>query len=102
MDLSTFRYEIRQTNDTRTFELSLQVAFGIGISVMMAVHSAIGPSGAHLNPAVTTGYMLFGMFPWKHIHIYFIAEYLGAFAGAAMGYGIYIDCLKNQIEPTGE
>ncbi len=95
-DSVSAQYLARQ-EDTRY----MQVSFGIGLSVMTGVLSSIGASGAHLNPAVTTSFMLAGKFPWRHLHLYLAAEYLGAFAGAGAAYGIYADCMQNVVEPSG-
>lgn len=53
-------------------------ALGVYIGVVVA-----GPvSYAHLNPAVTLGFALAGMFPWSMVGSYILAQMLGAAAGA--------------------
>ncbi len=54
----------------------------------LAVFSGVvvsGPySGAHLNPAVTVGLAITGATPWDQVPLYFVAQFLGAFIGAAL------------------
>lgn len=82
--------------------LYLQVAFGIGLAVAAGVASSAGASGAHLNPAVTTSFMLAGVFPWRDLPAYLAAEYLGGFLGAAACYGAYADLIEVELGGTGE
>lgn len=48
-----------------------------------------GKSGGHLNPAVTLANCIFRKHPWRKFPVYFIAQLLGAMAGAAVVYGNY-------------
>ena len=41
-------------------------------------------SGAHLNPAVTLGLAINGSTPWDQVPMYIVAQFLGAFIGAAL------------------
>ena len=51
-----------------------------------------GPfSGAHLNPAVSLGLALGGLFPWANVLPYMAAQMLGGFAGAVLVYAFYAD-----------
>jgi len=45
--------------------------------------------GGHLNPAVSLGMALIGRLPFKKVLFYWVAQYLGAFAAAAVIYGVY-------------
>ncbi|MBO0829779.1 MAG: aquaporin [Streptosporangiales bacterium] len=62
--------------------LGIALAFGV---TLLAVGYAIGPiSGAHVNPAVTLGYLLSGrMRPGPAIQ-YWVAQFLGGILGAAL------------------
>lgn len=62
--------------------LGIALAFGV---TLLAVGYAIGPiSGAHVNPAVTLGYVLTGrMKPGVGVQ-YWIAQFLGGILGAAL------------------
>lgn len=63
----------------------LLITFGWGMAVTMGVYVAghFG-SAAHLNPAVTLSFALFGMFSWQQVFPYLVAQFLGAFIGATL------------------
>ena len=46
-------------------------------------------SGGHINPAVTLTMAILGKLSWIKVPVYFLAQYLGAFLGAASVYGVY-------------
>lgn len=60
------------------------VALGWGFAVTVAVYVSGFMSGAHLNPAVTVGLAMAGMFPWGSVASYIVAQMLGALAGALL------------------
>lgn len=60
------------------------VALGWGFAVTVAVYVSGFMSGAHLNPAVTVGLAMAGMFPWGSVASYIVAQMLGAMAGALL------------------
>ena len=61
------------------------LAFGL---VLMALAYAIGPiSGAHVNPAVTLGFVAAGRMKATEGLGYWIAQFAGAIAGAAAAVG---------------
>lgn len=73
----------------------LTIAFGWGFAVFAAVYAS-GPSGAHLNPAVTLGLLLAGndfapgIEPtWANFGLYTCAQVIGAFIGAWVAYLAY-------------
>ncbi len=68
---------------------SLTIYFGWGFAVLMGIFTAGGYSGAHLNPAVTLSLAVWRGFPWKKVGPYIIAQFIGAFLGAATVYLIY-------------
>ena len=52
--------------------------------IVMAMSSAMSTtSGAHFNPAVTTAFALRGVFPWRMVPMYWLAQIAGAFLGSA-------------------
>ena len=62
----------------------LGVAFAFGL-VLFALAYAFGPiSGANVNPAVTLGLLLAGRLSITETISYWIAQFLGAIAGAAL------------------
>ena len=62
-----------------------------GFAVMCGVLVAGPVSGAHLNPAVTFGLALAGLFPWCSVVPYIIAQMIGGFVGAVLVYAFYVD-----------
>ena len=69
------------------------IALGWGLAVMMGALIA-GPSGGHLNPAVSIGLALAGKFEWALVPGYIVAQMLGGFIGAVIVYLLYIDHFK--------
>lgn len=62
-----------------------------GLAVMCGVFIAGPYTGAHLNPAVSIGLALAGVFPWTLVPTYIIAQLLGGFVGALLVYLFYKD-----------
>lgn len=67
------------------------ITLGWGFAVMAGVFIAGPYSGAHLNPAVTLGLALGGLFPWADVLPYVCAQMLGGFLGAVLVYAFYVD-----------
>src|SRR5277367_149522 len=62
------------------------ICLGWGLAVTFGIYVAGTISGAHLNPAVTLAMAGTGRMPWAKVPHYIIAQFLGAFAGAALVY----------------
>jgi glycerol uptake facilitator protein len=60
------------------------ITLGWGLGVMLAVAATARVSGAHLNPAVTLTLAVFRNFPWSKVGPYMLAQFAGAFTGAAL------------------
>uniref|UniRef100_T1IUC1 Aquaglyceroporin-3 n=1 Tax=Strigamia maritima TaxID=126957 RepID=T1IUC1_STRMM len=71
----------------------LSINLSWGIAVAMGIFIAGGVSGAHLNPAVTVALATLGKFSWVKVLPYIIAQYIGAFIGAACAYWVYLDAI---------
>ncbi|MCW3053268.1 MAG: Aquaporin [Chthonomonadales bacterium] len=75
----------------------MAAAWVSGLAVLAMIY-ALGPiSAAHFNPAVTLGFAVAGRFPWRYVLPYWIAEFLGGVAAAALaalffggGHGVHI------------
>jgi glycerol uptake facilitator protein len=82
----------RAATPTTIFQASgdwLLITWGWAVAVMMAVYVAGGVSGAHINPAVTLAFAVRRKFPWNKVVPYWVAQVVGAFAGAALVYLVY-------------
>lgn len=67
------------------------ITFAWGFAVMCGAFIAAPYSGAHLNPALSAGLALAGVFPWAYVPAYIIAQLLGGFLGAVLVYIFYKD-----------
>ncbi|KRK64464.1 glycerol uptake facilitator related permease (major Intrinsic protein family) [Companilactobacillus tucceti DSM 20183] len=60
------------------------IALGWGLAVTLGVYCSGFLSPAHLNPAVTLGMAIAGLFPWAYVIPYIIAQILGGIVGAVL------------------
>jgi aquaporin Z len=75
------------------------LAFGI---ILLGLAYAIGPvSGCHVNPAVTIGFLISGQMPLTEVIGYWIAQFLGAIAGAYTLYGVFTASPDYSRKTTG-
>jgi aquaporin Z len=65
-----------------------------GFIAAAAIFSFSALSGAHLNPAVTFGFALRGVFPWPRAAAYVFAQFVGAFVATALAFALYGAQLK--------
>ncbi|MEM8737316.1 MAG: MIP family channel protein [Planctomycetota bacterium] len=66
-----------------------QIALAWGVGVGLAIYATAAISGAHLNPAVTLAFAVFRGFSWKKVFPYVVSQTAGAFAAAALLYGLF-------------
>ncbi|MBP7056571.1 MAG: aquaporin family protein [Candidatus Omnitrophica bacterium] len=66
------------------------IASGWGFGVAIAVYVAGWVSGAHINPAVTLGFLAIGKVAVKEVPYYIAGQLLGAFAGAIIVWLAYL------------
>ena len=60
------------------------IALTFGLIVLAMIYALGDVSGAHLNPAVTTGFAAAGRFPWRAVPGYVGAQLLGAFVASGL------------------
>ncbi len=72
------------------------ITAGWGMAVFVAVLATADMSGAHINPAVTIGLAMSGLFPWVKVVPFILAQMLGAMFGA---FTVYI-FFKNHFNVT--
>ncbi len=66
-----------------------QVAVVWGIAIMLAIFSVDAISGAHINPAMTIAFAVWGKHPWRLVAPYIVSQMAGAFVGAAILYSLF-------------
>ncbi|MGL4534721.1 MAG: MIP/aquaporin family protein [Fusobacteriaceae bacterium] len=72
------------------------ITAGWGFAVMVGAYSVGWISGAHLNPALTIGFAVAGLFDWALVPGYVTAQILGAMIGSLLVYLSY----KNHYDET--
>lgn len=73
-----------------------QIAVVWGVAIMVAVFTVGGISGAHLNPAVTIALAAWKRFSWSHVVPYVLAQFVGAFAAAAVLFVLFDPYLQQK------
>jgi aquaporin NIP len=74
---------------------ALGVAVVFGLVIMVMVYATGHLSGAHINPAVTTGFTLTRHFPARDALAYIAAQLTGATAGALVLRAVWTDTPAN-------
>ncbi|XP_062998571.1 aquaporin-9 [Elgaria multicarinata webbii] len=69
------------------------ISLGFAMAVTIAIYVAGGVSGGHINPAVSFAMCLTGRLKWVKLPVYVLAQYIGAFLGAAAVFGVNYDAL---------
>ncbi len=75
------------------------IATGWGMAVFVAVFATQDISGAHLNPAVTLGLALSGLFGWAKVVPFMLSQVAGAMLGAFTVYLFFIDHFRATRTP---
>ncbi|XP_053310228.1 aquaporin-3-like [Spea bombifrons] len=71
--------------------LSVNMAFGFAVTA--GAYVCAGVSGAHLNPAVSLSMYCLRKLSGRLMLVYWLAQFLGAFFGAALVFALYYDAL---------
>lgn len=74
------------------------ITAGWGFAVMAGAYAVGWISGGHLNPALTLGFAVAGLFEWELVLGYIVAQFLGAMAGSLLVYLAY----KKQYDETDD
>jgi glycerol uptake facilitator protein len=80
----------------------VNITFGWGLGVFIAVIVAGDHSGAHINPAVSIGLAAAGLFPWISVPGYIAAQIIGAFLGACIVYLVFKPHFDATDNPDGK
>jgi glycerol uptake facilitator protein len=83
---------------TKIFDASgdwLLITWGWAMAVVFGIYVAGGITGAHINPAVTLGMAVRGVFPWAKVPGYWVAQVAGGFVGAALVFLVYHDAISS-------
>jgi glycerol uptake facilitator protein len=75
------------------------ITLGWGMAVAVAVYCVGQFSGGHINPAVTLASAVTGTLPWAQVPGYIIAQFLGAFVGAAIVWLTYLPHWEETADP---
>jgi glycerol uptake facilitator protein len=71
-----------------------QVAVVWGIAIMLAAYTVGAVSGAHINPAITLAFAVWGRFPRRSVLPYIFAQLTGAFLAAGTLFVLFNPYLK--------
>lgn len=66
-----------------------QVAIVWGVAIMLAIFAVDAISGAHINPAMTVAFAIWGGFPWSRVVPYIVAQLIGAVGAASLLYFLF-------------
>lgn len=75
------------------------VTSGWAMAVFVAVLTTADMSGAHINPAVTLGLAMSGLFQWSKVFPFILAQMAGAMLGAAAVYLFFLDHFRITDQP---
>ncbi|MBO4768860.1 MAG: aquaporin [Bacteroidales bacterium] len=76
-------------------------ALAFGLAVVAMAYTIGEVSGCHINPAITFGVALSGRMTWKDACGYWVGQFLGGIAGAALLYWIVVATGHNPADGLG-
>ncbi len=90
-------------NDTKGHNsgwIVISLGWGLGVFVGVAVAGPV--SGAHINPAVTLGLAVAGLFPWLKVIPFMVAQMAGAMTGAFTVWLFYRHHFNRTADPVAK
>lgn len=78
------------------------ITAGWGVAVAVAVYVAGWVSGAHINPAVTFGFLVIGKVSAGAALVYLAGQMAGAFVGAALVWLVYLPHWRETADPAAK
>jgi glycerol uptake facilitator protein len=77
-----------------------QVGMVWGVGVMAAAYTCGPISGAHINPAITVGFAVWGHFPVSRVVPYIVSQVAGAFLAASLLFVIFYPVIVQAEMPN--
>lgn len=91
---------LRKTKGENSGWIVITAGWGMGVFIAVLI---VGPvSGAHINPAVTMGLAITGLFEWNKVVPFLLAQMLGAMAGGSLVYLFYRDHFNITDDPDSK
>jgi glycerol uptake facilitator len=78
-----------------------QVAIVWGLAIMLASYTVGGISGAHINPAITLAFAVWGRHPWRSVVPYILSQLAGAIAASAVLFCLFHGFLAAKEQEKG-
>ena len=78
-----------------------QVAVVWGLGITFAIYAVGAISGAHINPAMTISFAIWGRHPWTQVAPYVFAQTLGAIVAAAVLFTLFSGFIANKEREKG-
>ncbi|MFO0820144.1 MAG: MIP/aquaporin family protein [Pirellulales bacterium] len=78
-----------------------QVAVVWGLAIMLAIFTTGAVSGAHINPAMTVAFAVFGRHPWRLVGPYVTAQLAGAILASTILYTLFAGFLAAKEAEKG-
>jgi glycerol uptake facilitator protein len=76
------------------------ITLGWGLAVFVGVSVAGPVSGAHINPAVSVGLAISGLFPWSKVPFFILSQMIGASVGAFLVWLFYRHHFERTEDPA--
>ena len=91
---------LRDTKGNNGGWLLISIGWGLGVFVGVTVAGPV--SGAHINPAVTLGLAVSGLFPWSKVAFFILAQMIGASTGGFLVWLFYRHHFNRTDDPEAQ